>query len=340
MKSFLRAFAFLVGDSLLWVCVLAGYLWAFGALWFLDYLPVWLRSLLALLFLAAGLFLFVGYYWQVGVWNRPIMATGTLIVYLATWMVQPSNDRQWCLDQQLLPKVTIDGDLVTIQNFRDFRYRSLNQPIPKYKTLHFSLQDLNSVSFVVQRFTKFDGLAHTFVSFGLETSTGPEYFSISVEIRREHNEKYSPIRGIFRTYELMYVVGSEQDLVGVRTNVRDNDRVYLYRANASPEQVQQLFVEFAGRIDKLHQQPEFYNTLLNNCTTNIVAHTWGLTAQPINLLSPRIILPGYSAEVAYEHGIFGDSSVTYQQLKQQSRIDEKARAAGITDSFSSDIRRK
>ena len=36
---------------------------------------------------------------------------------------QPSNDRDWTIDQQQIPRVKIEGDRVTIENIRDFQYR-------------------------------------------------------------------------------------------------------------------------------------------------------------------------------------------------------------------------
>jgi len=340
-------------DSLLWTCVLAGFLWAFGAIWFLP-VPIswltWLIRSLAVAYLILGTWLFVRYFFgdpeiRFGSrsvhgrrWSRAWIAASIVCVFGLTLLVRPTNDRTWAVDQQHLPEIQIDGQRVTIRHFRDFRYRSEDDPIPSYRDFSFQLNDLDSVWFLVQRFTRFNGMAHTFVSFGLDTPEGKKYFSISVEIRRESGELYSPIRGIYRNYELMYVVGSEQDLVGVRTNVRENDRVYLYRVNATAQQSQQLFLEFADRIESLRRAPEFYSTFRNNCTNNIVAHTWKLTSRPINPFSPRIILPGYSAEVAWELGLIGDGNQSFAEIQRDARIDRIARKAKLTESFSRQIR--
>ena len=342
-RQILRVLLYL-GDVILWTLVLAGFIWSAGAIWFLEFLPAWLSKPLAVIFLAFGIWLFRrgnrsnknGFNWKR--WARPIMASMVPITYFVTLFVQPSNERVWAEDQRLLPEIVIDGQQVTIKNFRDFRYRSADDPIPQYQDFTFSLDQVESAWFLIQRFTRFEGMAHTFVSFGIDTPQGKKYFSISVEIRREDQELYSPIRGIYRNYELMYVVGSEQDLIGVRTNVRENDRVFLYRANATPQQSRDLFLQFAKRIESLRIDPEFYGTFLNNCTNNIVAHTWQLTAEPINPLSPRIILPGYSASVAYELGLIGSPDQSFDDLQSASRIDQLAREAGISDAFSEAIR--
>ena len=57
------------------------------------------------------------------------------------------------------------------------------------------------------------GPAHAFVSFGFDDGG---YVAISVEARREAGETYSPARGLMKQFEIMYVVGDERDLIGLR----------------------------------------------------------------------------------------------------------------------------
>ena len=208
-----------------------------------------------------------------------------------------------------------------------------------FETRQFPLSSVDSLWLVVQKFTAGEGLAHVFLSFGLKGAQ-PEFFSVSVEIRREQFETYNPIRGLYRTYEMTHVVGDERDLFGVRTIHRPHDRVYLYRINANAEQVQELFQKLVERIAKLNQAPEFYNSVLNNCANGITRLTYELTPEPINWLDPRIVLPGYSAEFAFEKELIGDKADggTFSDLNESARIDLIAREAGISEVFSQSIR--
>ena len=268
------------------------------------------------------------------------MASATIIgIYLLSLIQQPRVDRQWDEDHAKSPKIDLASNQVTIENFRNNLYRSESDYDARFGTRTFELNRLSKVWFLVQRFTTLEGLAHTFVTFQYDTDEGPEYFSISVEIRREEGEVYSPIQGIYRRYELIYVIGDERDLIGVRTVMRPNDRVFMYETNATPEQVQSLFVEIAERANQLAERPEFYNTFVNNCTNNIVRHTYKLTPKPINWLDPRIVLPGYSDRFAFEKGLVGKQNQSFDELPETSRIDEKARAEGITGDFSAAIRK-
>src|SRR3990172_8543190 len=116
------------------------------------------------------------------------------------------------------------------------------------------LNDLWSVYFINAPFRYLPSLAHTMLSFGFE---GGDYLAVSVEVRKEKGEQYAIIGGVLNQYEIMYVLGDERDLIKLRTNFRMDD-VYVYRANATPQQARELFLEVMSRVNKLAVQPEFY----------------------------------------------------------------------------------
>ena len=136
-------------------------------------------------------------------------------------------------------------------------------------------------------------------------------------------------------YELMYVLGDERDLITLRTKHRQVD-VYVYPSTATPDKVRTLFVDVMKRVNSLRNNPEFYNTVSNNCTTNLVSH--------INRITPgaipwdyRVLLPGYSDELAYKLGLI-DQSLPFEQLKERSRVTEKANRYEKSEDFSQRIR--
>lgn len=75
-----------------------------------------------------------------------------------------------------------------------------------------------------------------------------------------------------KQYELIYMVGDERDLIGLRTNYRKAppEDVYLYRVRAPLENMRRFFMDYIRAINSLKEQPEFYNTLTTNCTTNVI----------------------------------------------------------------------
>ncbi|MBN1588701.1 MAG: DUF4105 domain-containing protein [Pirellulales bacterium] len=247
--------------------------------------------------------------------------------------LRPSNNRRWSPEQALLARAELDGDRVTVRNIRNFRHASEDSYSIDYYDRTFSLDDLRSVDFVVAPFPTSPDLAHTMLSFGFE---GDEYLTVSVEARREKGETYDPVRGLMDGYELIYVVGDERDLIQLRTNVWLND-VYLYRARATPEQVRSLFVDVMRRVNQLAELPEFYNTLSNNCTTNIVDHVNRLVPDRVPL-DQRILLNGRSDRLAYDLGLL-DTDDSFEQAKAKARVNYLAYVHRDSPDFSALIRR-
>ena len=247
---------------------------------------------------------------------------------------EPSNDRDWTPDQARLPWAEIVGRRVTVHNVRNARYRSTEDYDVAWEDRSYDLDRLRSAWFVVEPFESQDweGPAHTLMSFGF---AGDDYLAISVEIRKEKGEGFSPWKGLLRQYEVMYVVGDERDLIQLRTNHR-RDPVYLYPVRAPRERIEQMFVSMLRRANHLRQEPEHYNTLTNTCTTNIVRHVNELVPGRVPW-SYKILFPGYSDELAYELGLI-DTELPFPAAKQHFRIDDDAlRAAGRED-FSQRIR--
>ena len=128
------------------------------------------------------------------------------------------------------------------------------------------------------------------------------------------------------------MVGDERDLVRVRTNFR-NERVYLYRLNASPDNARRLFMVYLKRINELADHPEFYHLLSNSCTINIIryANAAGRTGQIRHLLNGLIdYYLYYSGRV--------DTILPFDELRRRSQINEAAQAANNAPDFSELIR--
>lgn len=268
--------------------------------------------------------------------SRTLLFGGAAIAALsvACVMTRPSNDRDWSADQAILPFVDIEGNLVTIRNIRNFAYASETEYTARYYDRTFDLRQLDSAWFIVERFGELEGAAHTFVSFGF----GPGgYVSFSPEIRKERGESFSPLRGLMRQYELMYVVGDERDLIKLRTNFR-KDEVYAYPVRTDPEKLRTMFLGMVERTNKLAAEPEFYNTLTNSCTINLVRHVNAISPRRVPF-SYRVLLPGYSDSLAWELGLI-DTDVPLAELRKRYRVNDRAARFAEDPEFSLRIRGK
>ncbi len=248
--------------------------------------------------------------------------------------IAASNYRDWSPQFAKLPyAIGLPGGKVNVRNVRNNLYLSENDFVPRYYDRTFRIDDIRNVDFIVVPFQGNEYMAHTMLSFGLADGS---YIGVSAEIRTEKGEEYSPILGFTRQYEITYVVADERDIVRLRTRHRDAD-VYVYRTVATPEQSQALFLDVMERVNQLARQPEFYHTLANNCTTNILDHVNRIKQQKLSY-NWRILLPGYSAEYAYEEGLL-DNSVPFEQLKQRAWINDLADQHFEDPQFSNLIRR-
>lgn len=258
-----------------------------------------------------------------------VLVAAILIVAAIRLVRRPSSDRAWYAPQAVLPEVRIDGEVVDIRHVRDFTYRSPSDFDVRYADRRYDLRELDSVWYVISRFGGF-GAAHAFLSFGF----GDEYVCISVEARKEAGETYSPIRGMLNEYELMYVIGTERDVIGVRTHAW-REAVSLYPIRTTPERMRRAFLDMVQRAGKLAREPEFYDTVFNSCNSNIVRHVNAVVPGRVRF-DVRTLLPGYSDRVAYELGLI-DTDLPFEQMREAHRIDA---SVPLDEHFSRAIRRK
>ncbi len=255
-----------------------------------------------------------------------------LLYILHGMLAVAKSDRNWASDQQVLADINIDGDHVSIKNIRNISYRSAEDFDLSFYDKTFKISDVKSAWYVVEPFGQI-GAAHTFVSFEFEDGS---FMAISVEIRKEKGEKFSVLKGIFRQYELAYVIASEADLIKLRANHRGHE-MRLFPIKADKKMVQDVFVDMLNRTNKLATEPEFYNTVANNCTTNIIKHVRKFAAKDIPWWDIRYLLPEYSDRIVFNAGIL-NSELSLDEARQYFSITDKAKICSEED-FSSCIRR-
>ncbi|PIR75462.1 MAG: hypothetical protein CO030_02905 [Candidatus Magasanikbacteria bacterium CG_4_9_14_0_2_um_filter_42_11] len=262
----------------------------------------------------------------------------TILILLSILVLStkhPSHDRDWATDQAILPHVTISGTEVQIEHFRDFSYTSTSEYTPRYKTKTVDTREIVSLDYLVEPFGEMKGAAHTLLSFGFQTASGTDYVAVSVEIRKEKGESFSPLKGLLREYELMYVVGSEDDLIQLRTNFRKDD-VYLYPIKTTKDRMAAIFLSMMERIAGIEHTPEFYNTMTNNCTSNIRDHVNTVVEDRVPWTT-SVFLPGYSDKRAYGLGLI-DTALSFEEARAHFYITDIAAEATDDMSFSDLIR--
>src|SRR5471030_29979 len=152
-------------------------------------------------------------------------AFGGLLLWWQSLM--PSNNRVWADDVAKMTTGAVEGNRVTLENVRNFDWRSNTDYTQRWETRSYDLDRLDSVDMILS-YWKGPSIAHMLISFGFDAG---EHVVFSVEIRRESHEGFSEIGGFFKEFELSVIAAGERDVIRVRTNVRGEDD---YRGCACP----------------------------------------------------------------------------------------------------------
>ena len=245
---------------------------------------------------------------------------------------RPSHDRDWIVSVAKLPRVTIEGDQARIRNIRNFDYRTENDFSVRYYDKTFDLNKLTTIDYALSYWDGNEAIAHTLLSFGF---TDGEYLAVSVETRLERGEPQNALRGLFKQYELIYVLGDERDLLRLRTNFR-KEEVFLYPTTIDPENVRKLFLVIMERVNNIASQPEFYNTISQSCLSSLVSDFKKVIA-PRSFFDLRRIQNGYSDEMLYENGWI-DSKLSFEATKQLHHVNQYVQKNVNVENYSINIR--
>ncbi len=248
------------------------------------------------------------------------------------WQLPPAAERDWWEPQSRAAWAELDDTEVTLHDVRDFRWRE-DGWTAAWRDETVDVQQLEQTYFVLTRFTGLEGVGHVMVSFRFADD---RFVVISPEIRRETGEHFDPISGLFRQFELIYVVADERDAIGLRTRVHGDD-TWVFPIDAALEKQREYFVDMVVRLNGLHEQPEWYNTLTNSCSTALAEHFEHTSGDRLPL-DYRVLLPGYSDDLVYELGLLPDG-LTADEGRERWGVTETARALeGIDADFSLRIR--
>ena len=233
---------------------------------------------------------------------------GLFAVVLVWWLgLEARNDRDWIVDVARTPTAEIDGERVTIQNLRNFDYRSEDDYDERWEERSYDLGRLVGADMFLSYWGS-PHIAHTIVSWAFDDG---QHLAISIETRKEQGESYSALLGFFRQYELYYVVADERDLVRLRTNYR-GERVYLYRLNIPVELARAVLLDYLAVVNRLAAKPRWYNALTHNCTSTIRHHVQAVA--PVKPFSWKILVNGYIDELGYARGTI-DTSLPFAELR-------------------------
>jgi Domain of unknown function (DUF4105) len=253
---------------------------------------------------------------------------------LGWWLnLRPSNDGDWQSNVDRTAWAEMNSDRVTIHNLRNCEYRTETDYANCWSDRTLYLSQLRASDLFITNW----GLrwaSHPIVSFQFGDK---EHIAFSIEARYKAGQSYSPVLGLFRQYELVFVTADERDVIRLRTNYRKDEEVSLYRVQVQPEVARAMFLTYVTYLNKLKDHPEWYNQVTRNCTTTLDK----LLADDVTNPQPwnyQLIVNGTLDELLYDRGRLVTGGLPFPELKQREHINAAAQAANRSPDFSALIR--
>lgn len=255
---------------------------------------------------------------------KAFFSFATIFIIWLLYMIslRPSNNRNWEVGYETLSGVEVNGTNVLIKNLRDWEYDKDGVVSSNFIEKTYNANNIRRVWFVVEPFSKFSGIAHTYFVFDFESEGQKDSVAFSVEARRQKGEKYSAFAGLFKKYELIHVWGTEHDLSGRRVIV-ENDELYMYPMVLDKESRTGLFLTLAAISADIEEHPRFYNTLFSNCTSQLAEYANQLRKDAIPY-HYSYFLPGFAANYLYGLGYISNAEPLYT-LKSKAKVTEVIR---------------
>ena len=255
--------------------------------------------------------------WQ-PLWQPFAALLGAFALFLVWWLRQkPSHERDWDESVAVLPRVTTRGDELTIENVRNFEYRSPDDFTRRYEARTVRLSNLCGVDIILFNWG-LRWMSHPVLVFDF----GPDgRVCVSIEVRYRKGQGFSMLRSLYRQQELVFVVADERDVILRRTKFGKPQTAHLYRISAAPDRVRTALLDFVGAVNDLYERPRWYHGLCANCTTTYyrfpnsrVFRDW------------RVIANGRLDEALYEEGRL-DRSRPFDEQRRLALINDIANAA-------------
>ncbi len=307
------------------------WVWGGTALFFAGPDPYWLRVLLVCVFGAflPGIFVFSRAF------HRAVFCCCGLFILLLFWWqtLQPTNDKDWASDVAQISHGTILSDTLTMYNVRNFDYVDENTPVQKWEARSYDLRNLKGLDLFLSYWAS-EHIAHTILSWDFGKDG---HLAISIETRKDKTQEYSAVKGFFKQFTLSYVAADESDIIRLRTSVW-KERVYLYHLLTTKEQAKALLETYLDEMNRLVDEPKFYNALTRNCTTTIRIHANAVRKDAPPPVDWRLILSGHVDGLLYDRDAIAHT-LPFTKLRESSRVDLEMQKYRGND-FSRTIREK
>ncbi|MFK7910165.1 MAG: DUF4105 domain-containing protein [Akkermansiaceae bacterium] len=271
-------------------------------------------------------------YFKIKPWEIRLIwwSAGLFIVLVPYLMIQPSNDKNWEPEYGRTGYASVNGDVVTLYNVRNFRHYERDEFDERWESRTVHLSKLQGLDYFQSNFYG-DILAHPILSFDFGDDGR---ICLSVETRREVGEEFTPFGGLYKMFELQYMFITEDDCIPLRTMVRE-ETVRRYTIDGTPDKIREMFLASLEIQNELAEDPRFYNVIRANCTTSLRAQRPRSERVPWD---SRLLFNGRLDEYLYEQGMLETYGLSFEELREKAVINKAANTAVGNPDFSKKIR--
>ena len=231
-----------------------------------------------------------------------------IILLIPLALKTPSHDRDWREDNAELASCLIEGDTVHIDKVRDWRYDKTGPLSKEWQEKEYDLSLIQDVWFILESFSSWDAIGHAMLMFDFSDQ---QSVLISIEARKEVDQKFSTFKGLIREFDLICLWGTQEDFLVRRALVQEHP-LRIHQLSLGQPQAKNLFLSLCNKTNSIKEQPEFYNTLFSNCASEL-AYAANKSGN-IPFTASRI-LTGYSDKTLFNLNLINTQGTWEDQLE-------------------------
>lgn len=172
----------------------------------------------------------------------PAYFAALAVVALVTFALLPApSGTDWAQPWAKAPQVAAEGSTLHLRYVRDFDFRDAKDYDIRYLEEDFRLEDLCGVHLIESRrkglLQDCDLLLSFVFSDGRTLVFGPE-------MRLPQGEQYNETQALYKGYGLLYMFGTEEDMLRLRTNLK-HEYVSFHTLRLSHQQAQEMLAACA-----------------------------------------------------------------------------------------------
>ncbi len=316
----------ITGLILLGIVYALGILWCSGAIMHANEIPVVIRWICLALFviLTGSAPFFRPHVYYLG------GSAFLMFLVIALWQFKkPNPDVSWRMEYAKLPKIEqINETTYRIHDIRDFKFNEGRSKEPGYLTYDYNIKELSQVDYIqVHWENAFKNLvAHSMLAFHFKNAP---VLVASFEVRRPVGNEYSPVGDLYKQDYVSWIIGTETDLIADRTNSRaremNGEQVHIYPLNISEEQRFRIFLKLVKEVSSIREKTRFYNTLTDNCITNLCEVLKAGLDLPLWHYS--YLTNGYFDRLLFQEGFLQETpyEISFEDFKKSHCVNERTR---------------